>query len=200
MNREDLAAKVRVLRKRKGFTQEQLAEESMLSLRTVQRIEKGETVPHGDSLRKLTAALSVTPDDILEWAPVDDKGYLTVLHLTGLALIFHPMLGIIMPLLVWILKKDKIILVNDSGKKLLNYQLTFALVLYTLTFILNKGSYITFDISAINILANLISIFTIEALVITLLYLYSTGLIFFNVMRTRKGLKSSYFLSIPFLR
>lgn len=200
MNKEDLAAKVRVLRKRKGFTQEQLAEESMLSLRTVQRIEKGETLPHGDSFRKLTAALGVTPDDMLDWAPVVDKGYLTVLHLTGLAFIFHPMLGIIMPLLIWILKKDKIRMVNNDGKKLLNYQLTFALMLYTLTFILNKGSDLTFDISAMNILANLISIFTIEALLITLLYLYSTGLVFFNVMRTRKGLKSSYSPSIPFLR
>lgn len=115
MDKENLASKIKALRKRRGFSQEQLAEESALSLRTVQRIEKGETVPHGDSLRKITQALNVNPDDILEWAPTEDKGYLTVLNLSGLGFIFHPLLGIIIPLVMWILKKDKIKCVDDTG-------------------------------------------------------------------------------------
>jgi transcriptional regulator with XRE-family HTH domain len=57
MKNQNLSIKVKDLRNRKGFSQEQLAEESRLSLRTIQRIEKGESTPRGDTLSKLTRAL-----------------------------------------------------------------------------------------------------------------------------------------------
>ncbi|WP_146035304.1 helix-turn-helix domain-containing protein, partial [Formosa algae] len=94
MNNQNLAIKIKDLRNRKGFSQEQLAEESKLSLRTVQRIEKGESIPRGDTLIKLTQALGVTPDDLLEWTDIEDKGYLTLLNLSALTgLLFNPLLG-----------------------------------------------------------------------------------------------------------
>ena len=40
MNNHNLATKIKDLRNRKGFSQEQLSEVSKLSLRTIQRIEK----------------------------------------------------------------------------------------------------------------------------------------------------------------
>ncbi|WP_146035300.1 helix-turn-helix domain-containing protein, partial [Formosa algae] len=94
MNNQNLAIKIKDLRNRKGFSQEQLAEESKISLRTVQRIEKGESIPRGDTLIKLTQALGVTPDDLLEWTDIEDKGYLTLLNLSALTgLLFNPLLG-----------------------------------------------------------------------------------------------------------
>lgn len=200
MDKENLASKIKALRKRRGFSQEQLAEESTLSLRTVQRIEKGETIPHGDSLRKLTQALGVNPDDILEWAPVEDKGYLTVLNLAGLGFVFHPLLGIIIPLVMWIFKKDRIKLVDDSGKQLINYEITFALLLYSLVLIFNGGRYMVFEVSAISVASSLVSKFSIESLVVTLLYLYSVGLILINIKRNQREVKSRYIPAIPFLR
>lgn len=199
MDRENLSSKIKSLRKRRGLSQEQLADESVLSLRTVQRIENGESVPHGDTLRKLTQALGVNPDDILEWAPSEDKGYLTVFNLGGLGFLFHPLLGIIIPLVMWILKKDKIKLLNDSGKKLINFQITFALLLYTLILILSEGNYVVFDISATNVFISLILDFSIEASLIIFLYLYNISLILINVRRNQKDLKSKYFPAIPFL-
>ena len=200
MDRDNLALKIKVLRKRKGFSQEQLAEESTLSLRTVQRIENGETVPHGDTLRKLTQALGVNPDDILEWAPTEDKGYLIVLNLAGLGFIFHPLLGVIIPLVMWILKKDKIKLVDDSGKKLISFQISFALLIYSLMFIINEGKYLIFDISAMNIIKGLIGNLNTKALIFALLYIYNISLILINIRRNQKSLKSNYIPSIPFLR
>ncbi len=47
MERSDLAKRVKELRTKKGLSQEQLAEASGLSLRTIQRIENGETLPRG---------------------------------------------------------------------------------------------------------------------------------------------------------
>jgi len=56
-----LANKVKELRTSKGLSQEELAVRSQLSLRTVQRIEGNETEPRGDTLKRLSTALSVPP-------------------------------------------------------------------------------------------------------------------------------------------
>ena len=124
MNNQNLAIKIKDLRTRKGFSQENLSEESKLSLRTIQRIEKGESVPRGDTLIKLTHALGVTPDDLLEWTDIEDKGYLTIMNLSALSILIQPFLGIIIPLVMWILKREKIKLVNDTGKKLISFQIS----------------------------------------------------------------------------
>ncbi|MCK5442941.1 MAG: helix-turn-helix transcriptional regulator [Maribacter sp.] len=60
MKNKDLAKKIKELRKRSGISQELLAENSGLSLRTIQRIENGETQPTGDSIKRLSSALNVT--------------------------------------------------------------------------------------------------------------------------------------------
>ena len=48
MDNSYLALRVKELRNQKGISQEFLAEESGLSLRTIQRIEKGESNPTGE--------------------------------------------------------------------------------------------------------------------------------------------------------
>ena len=107
MDNQNLAIKIKNLRNRKGFTQEQLSEESKLSLRTIQRIEKGESIPRGDTLVKLTQALGVTPDDLLEWEIPEDNGYLQLLNWSSLSFIFNPILGIVLPLVMWMAKERK---------------------------------------------------------------------------------------------
>jgi transcriptional regulator with XRE-family HTH domain len=67
MKNIQLANRIKNLRIRKGFSQEELAEISGLSLRTIQRIENGETEPRGDSLKRLVTAFEVSPDEILDW-------------------------------------------------------------------------------------------------------------------------------------
>uniref|UniRef100_UPI0030F528A3 helix-turn-helix domain-containing protein n=1 Tax=uncultured Wocania sp. TaxID=2834404 RepID=UPI0030F528A3 len=67
MKNKNLANRVKELRKRKGFSQEELTEISGLSLRTIQRIENGETEPRGDTFKRLANALNVTPDELIDW-------------------------------------------------------------------------------------------------------------------------------------
>jgi len=197
MGKENLASKIKNLRKRKGYSQEQLAEDSNLSLRTIQRIENGETIPHGDSLRKLTQALGINPDDILEWAPTEDNGYLVIMNLSALAFIFHPLLGVIIPMVMWILKKEKIKLVNDSGRKLINFQITWTLVLYAFQIIVTQGRYVNFDIKLTQWAPVLLQKFSIAGVCLAFLYLYSIVLIIINTRRNNKGFKSRYVPSIP---
>lgn len=54
--------KVKKLRTSKGFSQEELARRSGLSLRTIQRIENNETTPHGDTMRKIFEVLESAPN------------------------------------------------------------------------------------------------------------------------------------------
>lgn len=100
MENFDLSKRVKELRARRGLSQEQLAEKSGLSLRTIQRIENGETVPRGDTLRRLTVALQVSPDEIIDWQIFEDKNVLTMLSLSQLGFLVFPLLGIIIPLAV----------------------------------------------------------------------------------------------------
>jgi transcriptional regulator with XRE-family HTH domain len=45
----EMAIRIKELRTRRGFSQEELSERTGLSLRTIQRIENGETEPRGDT-------------------------------------------------------------------------------------------------------------------------------------------------------
>jgi transcriptional regulator with XRE-family HTH domain len=49
--------KIKEIRLRKGLTQSQLADETLITLRTIQRIEKDEVKPSLHSLKELSRAL-----------------------------------------------------------------------------------------------------------------------------------------------
>lgn len=205
MKNQNLAIKIKDLRNRKGFSQEQLSEEAKLSLRTIQRIENGESIPRGDTLIKLTQALGVTPDNVLEWAEIEDKGYLTLLNLSAITgLIFHPMLGIIIPLVMWILKKDKIKFVDNYGKRIISFQITWTLFVYSVFIVATKGSSIIFDFNVFDFVFALINFKidkeTIYIVLLGTLYLYNLILIFKNFRRIKREKQSWYFPAIPFLK
>src|SRR5690606_20616439 len=130
MDNLNLAQRVKDLRNRKGISQEILAEESGLSLRTIQRIENNETVPRGDTLKRLSIALDTSPDEIVDWKIQEDHNYLTLMSLSALGFLFFPLLGIIIPLTMWIFKKDKLKNVNELGKSMMNFQISWTLLLF----------------------------------------------------------------------
>ena len=65
MEKTKLAQEVKDLRKQKGFSQDDLAKESGLSLRTIQRVENAETEPTGETLKRISSALNVTPNELI---------------------------------------------------------------------------------------------------------------------------------------
>jgi len=66
MKKHALSQKVKELRKAKGLSQEELAKKSGLSLRTIQRVENGETEPAGETLKRISAALDVVIDELID--------------------------------------------------------------------------------------------------------------------------------------
>ena len=130
MKSQEFSRKLKELRNRKGISQEELAQNSNLNLRTIQRIEAGDTAPRGDTLKRLAVALDVSIDDLIEWGEQEDKTLLVALHLSALTSIIFPLLGVIVPSLIWILKRDKVYGLDHTGKKLINFQITFCLAIF----------------------------------------------------------------------
>jgi len=139
MKNIDLAKKIKELRIRKGFSQEQLAEAAQINLRTVQRIESGETEPRGDTLQRLAIALNVTADELIDWAEHEDNSFLLFLNLSALSFIAFPLLGVIVPLALWFLKKDKIKGLSQMGKSLLNFQITWCITTFIIYIVAMLG-------------------------------------------------------------
>ncbi|MFY7670785.1 helix-turn-helix domain-containing protein [Tenacibaculum sp. MEBiC06402] len=59
METKNLAQRLKELRASRGMSQEYLAEESKVSLRTIQRIENNESVPTGETIKRIANALDV---------------------------------------------------------------------------------------------------------------------------------------------
>lgn len=135
MKNNSLAIKVKELRRRKGYSQEELSEKTGLSVRTIQRIENGESNPTGESIKRIAIGLEVTPDELIDWKVQEDKSYLVVMSLSALSFLLFPLLGIIIPLIFWVSKKDKLKGVNELGKRILNFQITWIL-LFSLPYII----------------------------------------------------------------
>ena len=126
----ELAARIKQHRIKNGLSQDSLAQETGLNLRTIQRIENGETVPRGDTLKRLAMALKTSPDELIDWQSRDDKNVLLLLNLAQLAFLVFPIMGILLPLIIWILQKDKVRQANELGKKILNFQISWNIALF----------------------------------------------------------------------
>lgn len=118
-----IGKKISEIRKQKGLTQEEVSERAGINLRTLQRIEKDETEPRGNSLQGICAALDIPVENILDYGKVEDNSYLVYLHLSVLSGVLIPFGNILLPLILWLNKRDRISLVQQQGSNLLNFQI-----------------------------------------------------------------------------
>lgn len=191
MNKNYISIKVKELRLKRGMSQETLAEESGLSRRTIQRIELGESNPNGDSLKRLADALQVNSDELIDWAIKEDRRYLTFLNLSAISFIFFPLLGILIPFILWTTKKDKIKNINSNAKALINFQITWNIMLFFIPIVLLILSRIDF-IKGITM-----STFIV---VIVVLYVYNFLSIVINTVRISSDKSVSFFPKMKLLR
>ena len=184
-----LAKKVKDLRSKKGISQEILAENSGLNLRTIQRIEKGSTTPTGDSLKKIAIAFNVSLDELIELKLIENRDYLKSLNLSALVFLFFPLLGIILPSILWLLKKGQIRNINQTGKSIVNFQITWNIILF-----LGLGlMLISIKTKLMLIGAGPMTLF------IAIMYLFNLISIIRNSIRALKGRSVVYFLKIKFI-
>jgi len=120
---------IKELRIKKGLTQEELAEKTELSARTIQRIEKGEVDPRAYSLQMIANALDVDFSLFVEDEAILDKEkkskndiILGLVHLSGIFLILIP------TILIWNNKKNKVENITNHFKVVISFQIFMWLV------------------------------------------------------------------------
>lgn len=131
----EIGSKIKELRKKKGLSQEDLAESSKVNLRTIQRIENDESEPRGTTLHMICEVLDCSAEDILDYGKKTDKNFIVFFHLSVLTFSVIPLGNIIIPLILWLTKKDKIMGLKDIGSNLLNFQIFWTALFYLMVII-----------------------------------------------------------------
>jgi transcriptional regulator with XRE-family HTH domain len=197
---QETANRIKELRSRRGYSQEELAERSGLSLRTIQRIENGETEPRGDSLTRLAAAFDVTVDDPADWGLVEDRGVIASMNLSTLSFIIFPLLGIIVPLIIWLPKKDKVKKLNDAARELLNFQITWTIFLFIGWIILTIIGASEIERMGDVYPGMVTGMILRNTLFFGVMYVVNLVIILLNSVRIGSGKKVVYRPAIPFIR
>lgn len=154
-----LHEKIAEARRNKGFTQEELADRSSVTVRTIQRIESGDTVPRNFTLKAIAEALNMPFEELIAKngaLPTEqdtDKDasihFLKVLNLSCFTYLVIPYVHFLIPSYLLKKKRDdaKLMMI---GRKMIRTQiywivglhLTFFLVLaYNLTLVRLLGGY-----------------------------------------------------------
>ena len=160
---KEIGQKIKEVRKIKGLSQEELAEASKINLRTIQRIENNESDPRGKTLHLLCAVLEINTEELLDYGKKEDLSFISFFHLSVISFCFIPIGNIIIPLILWLTKKDKIIGLKEIGNRLINFQIiwtvftTLSIISFTLSKINHlKYSNLLFYISVLLWLINII--------------------------------------------
>ncbi|MBD0833190.1 helix-turn-helix domain-containing protein [Aestuariibaculum sediminum] len=130
MDNNLLSHKIKNLRKSKGLSQEALANIAGLSLRTIQRIENENKNPSGDTIKRLSSALEVSPDFLIEWQPNENPNFLLILALSPILFLVNSFFAVIVPLILWLLKKDSVKGVKELGAKVIKMQVIWIVVYF----------------------------------------------------------------------
>lgn len=137
MENQNLAQGVKELRKRKALSQDELAKNAGLSLRTVQRVENGETIPTGETLKRLAAVLEVTPNELLDFTSEKEVAKMVLrakheyVHVFNDKLVFS--------------KTPEINLVEDYGKSV-NYIFRVLIVMMTSISVFIVSSFCSYNV------------------------------------------------------
>ncbi|MBK7134634.1 MAG: helix-turn-helix domain-containing protein [Bacteroidales bacterium] len=107
------------------MTQEELADKTEVSARTIQRIENGEVDPRAYTLQMIARALEVeydlfvgnVPDEEDEIQLVNTVNWLGILHFSGIISLIFP------TVLIWNYKKDKIKGMSEHYRDVISFQL-----------------------------------------------------------------------------
>ncbi len=117
---------VKALREQKHLTQEELSQESGISIRTIQRIEAGQK-PKGHTAKALVKALGLDLNaiDNTEQA-IENRNYslIKIINLSSAFVTFIPLLNVIVPLAIMYYGKQ----INSLTKQILSLQILWTII------------------------------------------------------------------------
>ncbi len=133
MENQTLSKNLVYQRKLKGYSQEKLAELSGVTVRTIQRIEHGDVNAHMNTLKLLADALQVNLQELLPLENPKNESiqqkWLLLLHSVPLLGALVPLTNILIPIFIWIHKREDNPVYDRHGRAVINFQLTITLLL-----------------------------------------------------------------------
>ncbi|AZB30627.1 helix-turn-helix domain-containing protein [Chryseobacterium balustinum] len=152
-----MMSELKKIRETKNLTQEELAEKSGVSVRTIQRIEAG-TTPKGYTLKTLAESLEVSENDLLtsetikeeividevifateENNSLSNSGLIKIINLSSLPFAWLPIANFLLPLLIMFFTKEK----SPIVKQIISLQIFLAIIspiIFMLIALLKLGS------------------------------------------------------------
>ncbi len=117
--------KLKEYRNAAGLTQASLASKSTISIRTIQRIEKGLASGSPYTLKKLAEVLKIEEwrsllEDSLKNEQTANLNPIKLMNLSSLAVLILPLGNFVFPLILFLKEKDRI---SHLGNKILSFQL-----------------------------------------------------------------------------
>jgi serine-type D-Ala-D-Ala carboxypeptidase/endopeptidase len=133
MENQSLSKNLVYQRKLQGLSQEKLAELSGVTVRTIQRIERGEVNAHMNTLKLLADALQIDMRELLPLENPRDEAiqtkWLLLFHSVPLLGAILPLTNILVPIFLWIHKREDNPVYERHGRAVINFQLTITLLL-----------------------------------------------------------------------
>ncbi len=165
-----IGEKIVEIRKQKGLSQEAVSDMAKINLRTLQRIEKGETEPHGHTLRILCEVLEINVEELLDYGKKEDKSFLIYVHLFVMAGIVIPLGDIIIPMILWLANKNKVVSLDEQGKNILNFRIVWTFFVFALTTLFMFGKINHIAVSGSWGSSGFLMIIYLVQIVVTLIY------------------------------
>lgn len=127
-------SKLKEIREKHNLTQEELADKSGVSVRTIQRIESGNE-PKGHTLKSLANTLEIKEQDLLdkEVIPIETNfTLLKIINLSSLPFTIIPLANIVVPLFIMFINKK----FDHVAKQIVSVQILW-LIFAVITFMLS---------------------------------------------------------------
>ena len=181
-------------RKLKGYSQEKLAELSGVTVRTIQRIERGDVNSHMNTLKLLADALEVDVQALLPLENPKDEAiqtkWLLLMHSVPLLGTLIPLTNILVPIFLWIHKREDNPIYDRHGRAVINFQITI-----TLLFLLGLMGFFVFPLfgEGAGVFFSMIGIY-FGAIVLNVVF------IVLNIFLVLTKGRMFYPIAIPFLR
>jgi len=164
-------SELKKIREKRNLTQEELAEKSGISVRTIQRIEAG-TTPKGYTLKTLAESLDVSENDLLTSKTIKEEividevidtteenhslfnsVLIKIINLSSLPFAWLPIANFLPPLLIMLFTKEK----SPIVKQIISLQIFLAIIspiIFILIALLKLGSVSVMITMIVLVLAN----------------------------------------------
>ena len=128
-------SRLKKIREQQHLTQQELAEKSGVSVRTIQRIESG-TEPKGQTLKMLAASLQVKGEELVETTEASKQvnfSMVKVINFSSLPVTIFPPANILLPLIIMYFSKE----FNPLTRQIVSLQIFWSICAFIIFMLFN---------------------------------------------------------------